>query len=136
MNTRLLYISEEHISEMASSEDAKCVVDLLVADGWLVSYGDKPWEFTNEDERKPFEQAFQWAVKVREAEKRPFDESTFTGLARQRIQRNSKLRPYEEELLDERPEWSGYLGWLIKSPAPVIVNWLEVVWTKKGTSNS
>ena len=134
-NTKLLYICEEHISENASPKDAKRVVDLLRADSWIVGYGEKPWQFTNEAERPFFEQAFNWAVEVVEAEKRPYDQQTFVELARKRIQQNENLRVYERHLLDKRPEWDGYLGWLISSPPSVILNWLEIVWTKKDASN-
>ncbi|MCA9925540.1 MAG: hypothetical protein KC421_24385 [Anaerolineales bacterium] len=134
MNTKLLYICEEHISENASPTDAKRVVDLLRANGWIVSYGDRQWQFAGEDERPLFEKAFQWAVNVVQAEKRPFHLETFVDLARQRVRQNEKLRVYESQLLDKRPEWSGYLGWLIESPTSVILNWLEIVWAKKDAS--
>ena len=134
MNQKLLHISELHISEDASQSDARRIIDLLGVEGWIVTYGDHPWQFGNEAERPLFEKAFQWAVKVREAEKRPFHQETFINLARERIRLNEKLQPYESKLLDKRPEWSGYLGWLIETPANVILQWLEMVWKKKDVS--
>ena len=134
MQKQLLYISEEHIGENATPSDAKRIVELLRVNGWTVAYGDRPWQFENEQERSLFEQAFKWAMAVITAEKQPFDKTVWIDLARQRIEQNANLHPYKVHLFDKRPGWSGYLGWLIESPVSVILNWLEIVWKKKDAS--
>jgi len=126
MDKRLLYISEEHIGREASASDAHRVIDLLRANEWTAVYGDHPWAFDDEAQRATFEKAFEWALAVVAAEKQPYEETTWIDLARQRVQLNEQLRPFDKQLLELRPNWIGYFRWLIETPTEVILSWLNI----------
>lgn len=128
MTKQLLYISELHISDKATTSDAHRVIDLLRANEWTAVYGDHPWAFSDGAQRATFEKAFEWALAVVAAEKQPYEETTWIDLARQRVQLNEQLRPFEKQLLELRPNWTGYFRWLIETPTEVILSWLN---TKK-----
>ena len=121
---KLVFVSEEHISDNASKTEAERVVELMRAEGWAVLYGERPWQFPNEEVRQQFEATFEWALAVMRAERSRADSATLTKLARQRVQMNEALRPYEQQLMVERPQWEGYWRWLIESPTKVILDWL------------
>ncbi len=125
MNRQLFYISEEHISESATTDDAFRIVALMRAEGWPVVYGDKPWQFDDDAQRTKFEQAFQWALLILKAEKLGQADSSLPDLVLQRIQLNGRLQPHEASLMQKRP-WKGYWKWLIETPTDVILNWLKV----------
>ena len=121
---KLVFVSEEHIGESASKADAERVVELMRAEGWAVLYGERPWRFPSDDVRQQFERTFEWALAVMRAERAGADSATLTKLARQRVQMNEELRPYEQRLMVERPSWEGYWRWLLESPTKVILDWL------------
>ena len=125
MNQQILFISEEHIGENATYDDANRIITLLMAQGWSVAYGDQPWQFDDEETRPLFEKCFEWAVDVMTAEKGELDEPTMLKLANRRFQMDKKLHPYQSQLLGKQARWAGYLMWLIETPSNVIFNWLK-----------
>lgn len=134
MNNQLLYISEEHIGEMATPLDARKVIELLQADGWKLAYGDHPWQFEDEGQQGKFQQAFKWSLDVLEADKSYTGDGRFRELAQQRVQQNEKLQLLEEHLMQPR-DWPGYWRWLISAPLEVIVTWINID-KKKGAASS
>lgn len=123
-NQTLFSVSEEHIGPHADPEDAHRVVELLRAEGWNVVYGDAPWQFESEEQRDALNNAFQWAVEVVQIEHAGIQEvPTLRRLVRRRIEMNSRLRPYEAELLAE-PRRVDYWQWLLTRPTDVILEWL------------
>lgn len=80
MNEKTLYISEYHLDEGATPQEAKRIVELLTAEGWLVAIGETPWHFESAAQRAAFEKAFRWASEVVSVEKRPFDEDVMLDL--------------------------------------------------------
>lgn len=124
MNNDFLFIGEEHIGSDASPADARRVTDLLRVEGWKVSYGDRPWQFANDDQRAAFEKAFRWAMAVMKAERQDRGDDVLLGLVKQRFELNDKLKAHESRLLQERPNWPRYYHWLLETPTDVILNWL------------
>ena len=125
MKKQILYISEEHIGEKASFEDANRIINLLIAQGWQVAYGDRPWQFEDEQKRPFFMKCFEWAVDVVNVEKYPLEESKLLELANRRFQLDNNLLPYHAQLLGHQAKWAGYLTWLIETPSEVIFKWLK-----------
>ena len=125
MNKQLFYVSEEHISEQATPMDARKIIELLQADGWMVAYGDQPWEFADEGQQANFMQAFNWSLAVLEADKSYTGDGRFKELAQQRVKQNGLLQPHEEHLMQPR-NWPGYWRWLIGAPLDVIVTWIKI----------
>jgi len=134
MNNQLLYISEEHIGEMATPLEARKVIELLQSDGWKVAYGDHPWQFEEAAQQEKFQQAFKWSLDVLEADKSYTGDGRFRELAQQRVQQNERLQLHEKHLMQAR-DWPGYWRWLIGAPLDVIVTWIKID-TKKGAANS
>lgn len=125
MNNQLLYISEEHIGEMATPLEARKVIDLLQSDGWKLAYGDHPWQFEDEGQQGKFQKAFKWSLDVLEADKSYTGDDRFRELAQQRVQQNERLQPYQDDLMQAR-DWPGYWRWLIGAPLDVIVTWIKI----------
>lgn len=122
---KLLHISEEHIGANASSTDGYRIVDLMRCQGWPVVYGDRPWQFEDEESRLAFEKAFQWALNVLKVEKGETDQETWETLAKQRIQVDEALRPYAQQF-EKGQSWARYWQWLVTAPSDVILKWLEI----------
>ncbi|MEM7334749.1 MAG: hypothetical protein AAF490_21915 [Chloroflexota bacterium] len=120
-----IFISEYHLDERSSPQDAKRVIELLAAEGWNVAYGDQPWQFDVVEKRALFEHSFLWACEVVRVQKRPFNEENMLELVRKRFNINKCLKPYEAQLLGNQAKWSEYLTWLLETPADVICKWLK-----------
>lgn len=123
MTKNLIYVSEEHIGLNTSPADARKVVDLLQAEGWVVVYGDHRWEFESDEQRDRFNEAFQWAVDVMRAEKAGADEDQLVALVKRRLQINGRLQQHETDLLAKRPR-PDYWRWLLTASTDVILSWL------------